>query len=286
MKIGFIGVGVMGRSMVLNLIKNGFSVEIYARHQEKVQDLIDNGIKYHDNIASLAKVTDIIITIVGFPQDVREVYFDEDKVINNARKGTILIDMTTSSPTLAEEIYKAASLKGLHALDCPVTGGDLGAKNGTLTIFAGGDEDIFTKVKPVLQAMGTTIYYVGQAGLGQHAKLANQIAIAGTISGVSEIIAYAKANALEPKALIDVWASGSAGSWQLKNNGARALNGDLRPGFYIKHFIKDMNLALDEAKSKGLDLKMLTTVRDMFQELADKGYGDLGTQAIVEYYKK
>lgn len=285
MKIGFIGVGVMGKSMVRNLKKNNFDVEIFARNQAKVQDLIDEGIVFHSTIKELVEISDIIITIVGFPSDVKEVYFDDDKIINNAKKGTILIDMTTSSPTLAKEIYQKALDNGLYALDCPVTGGDLGAKNGTLTIFAGGDFDIYEKVIPVLKAMGSTIAYVGLSGSGQHAKLANQIAIAGAISAVGEIIAYSKANGLDPKALIEVWASGSAGSWQLKNMAPRALNGDLQPGFYIKHFIKDMNLALDEARSKGLDLKMLTTVRDMFQEMADNGFGNLGTQAIVDYYK-
>jgi 3-hydroxyisobutyrate dehydrogenase/2-hydroxy-3-oxopropionate reductase len=285
MKIGFIGVGVMGKAMVRNLKKNGFDVEIYARHQDKVQDVVNEGVVFHPSIKDLVEISDVVITIVGFPADVKEVYFDDDKIINNAKKGTILIDMTTSSPTLAKEIYQKAKSKDLNALDCPVTGGDLGAKNGTLTIFAGGDYAIYEKVIPILKAMGTTIAYVGEAGSGQHAKLANQIAIAGAISAVSEIIAYAKANGLDPKALVDVWASGSAGSWQLKNMAPRALNGDMKPGFYIKHFIKDMNLAIDEAKSKGLDLKMLTTVRDMFQEMADRGYGNLGTQAIVDYYK-
>ena len=285
MKIGFIGVGVMGTYMVRNLKNKGFNVEIYARNQSKVQALIDEGIVFHDSIKSLVKTSDVVITIVGFPSDVKEVYFDEDKIINNVRPKTILIDMTTSSPTLAKEIYDKASNQGLFALDCPVTGGDLGAKNGTLTIFAGGDKDIYERVEPILKAMGTTIAYVGEAGAGQHAKLANQIAIAGAISAVSEIIAYANANGLDAKALVEVWASGSAGSWQLKNMAPRALNGDMQPGFYIKHFIKDMNLIIEESENKGLSLQMLTTVRDMFQEMANKGYGDLGTQAIVDYYK-
>jgi 3-hydroxyisobutyrate dehydrogenase len=285
MKIGFIGVGVMGRSMVRNLVKNGFEVLIYARNKEKVQDLVAEGLVLVTTIKELVQSSDVVITIVGFPYDVQEVYFDPDKIINNAKPNTILIDMTTSSPTLAEKIYEAARAKGLSSLDCPVTGGDLGAKNGTLTIFVGGDKEVYEKVLPILKAMGTTIAYVGGPGTGQHAKLANQIAIAGAITAVSEMIAYAKANGLDPKALIDVWASGSAGSWQMKNNAPRALNGDLKPGFFIKHFIKDMNLALEEAQDKELQLKMLKTVRDMFQELADRGYQDLGTQAIIDYYK-
>lgn len=285
MRIGFIGAGVMGKSMIRNLKKSDYDVIIYARNHHKVEDLKNEGFKIVKTIKELVELVDVVITIVGFPTDVEEVYFDEDKILNNAKPGTILIDMTTSSPSLAIKIYEAGKAKGLHCMDCPVTGGDIGAKNGTLTIFAGGEQKNYKKILPLLKSMGTTIAYVGQAGSGQHAKLANQIAIAGAISAMSETITYALANGLDAKALVDVWASGSAGSWQMKNMAPRALNGDLQPGFFIKHFIKDMNLALQESKNKNLDLKMLTTVRNMFQELADKGYQDLGTQAIIDYYK-
>lgn len=275
----------MGKSMIRNLKKSDYDVIIYARNHHKVEDLKNEGFKIVKTIKELVELVDVVITIVGFPTDVEEVYFDEDKILNNAKPGTILIDMTTSSPSLAIKIYEAGKAKGLHCMDCPVTGGDIGAKNGTLTIFAGGEQKNYKKILPLLKSMGTTIAYVGQAGSGQHAKLANQIAIAGAISAMSETITYALANGLDAKALVDVWASGSAGSWQMKNMAPRALNGDLQPGFFIKHFIKDMNLALQESKNKNLDLKMLTTVRNMFQELADKGYQDLGTQAIIDYYK-
>lgn len=285
MKIGFIGLGVMGKSMARNLKKAGFDVLIYARNPEKVQDLVSEGFKRYETIKDLVQDSEVVITIVGYPSDVREVYFDADKIIANAKAGTILIDMTTSSPTLAKEIHQKAKEKNIYSLDCPVTGGDLGAKNGTLTIFAGGDREVYEKALPVLEAMGKVITFVGGPGSGQHAKLANQIAIAGTISAVSETIAYAKANGLDPKALVEVWGSGSAGSWQMTNMAPRALNGDLKPGFFIKHFIKDMNLAIEESEDKGLYLKMLKTVRDMFQEMADRGYEDLGTQAIIDYYK-
>jgi 3-hydroxyisobutyrate dehydrogenase len=285
MKIGFIGLGVMGKSMARNLKKAGFDVLIYARNPEKVQDLVSEGFKRYETIKDLVQDSEVVITIVGYPSDVREVYFDADKIIANAKAGTILIDMTTSSPTLAKEIHQKAKEKNIYSLDCPVTGGDLGAKNGTLTIFAGGDREVYEKALPVLEAMGKVITFVGGPGSGQHAKLANQIAIAGAISAVSETIAYAKANGLDPKALVEVWGSGSAGSWQMTNMAPRALNGDLKPGFFIKHFIKDMNLAIEESEDKGLYLKMLKTVRDMFQEMADRGYEDLGTQAIIDYYK-
>ncbi len=285
MKIGFIGLGVMGKSMARNLKKAGFAVSIFARNPEKVQDLVSEGFKRYETIKDLVQDSEVVITIVGYPSDVREVYFDADKIIANAKAGTILMDMTTSSPTLAKEIHQKAKDKNIYSLDCPVTGGDLGAKNGTLTIFVGGEREIYEKALPVLEAMGKVITFVGAPGSGQHAKLANQIAIAGAISAVSETIAYAKANGLDPKALVEVWGSGSAGSWQMSNMAPRALNGDLQPGFFIKHFIKDMNLAIEESEDKGLYLKMLKIVRDMFQEMADRGYQDLGTQAIIDYYK-
>ena len=285
MKIGFIGVGVMGKSMVRNLMKKGFEVEIYARNKDKVTDVLEEGAVFVDEIRKLSQQNDFIITIVGFPSDVRSVYFDEDKILKNAKAGTILIDMTTSSPSLAVEINDKAKEYGIYSMDCPVTGGDIGAKEGTLTIFAGGDFEIYEKILPILQALGTTIVYVGQAGSGQHAKLANQIGVAGAIAAVSEMIAYAKHNGLNPKDLISVWNTGSAASTQLKVSAPRALDGNMNPGFYIKHFIKDMNLAIDEMQKIDIDLKMLHTVRDMYQKLADEGYEDLGTQALVKYYE-
>lgn len=285
MKIGFIGVGVMGTPMVRNLKKNGFEVYIYARNISKVKHLENEGIIIIETIEKLVKIVDVVITIVGMPSDVREVYFDNDKIINNANEGTILIDMTTSSPKLAKEIYLESKKKGLFSLDAPVTGGDIGAKNGTLTIFVGGDYEVYEKCLPVFNAMGKVISYVGEAGCGQHAKLANQIAIAGAISAMAETITYALEFGLDVNELIKVWGSGSAGSWQMVNMGPRALNGDLAPGFYIKHFIKDMNLAIEELKDKNINFKMLIQVRDMFQEMSNRGYENFGTQAIINYYK-
>jgi 3-hydroxyisobutyrate dehydrogenase/2-hydroxy-3-oxopropionate reductase len=285
MKIGFIGVGVMGRSMVLNLRKAGFEVLIYARTKSKVMDLEKEGVVIKDTIKELVSLVDVVITIVGMPSDVREVYFDSDKIINNAKPNTILIDMTTSSPSLAIEIHQKAKEKGLISLDSPVTGGDLGAKNGTLTIFVGGEEIYYKKCLKIFEAMGKVISYVGNPGNGQHAKLANQVAIAGAVSAMSEAIAYGKATGLDVESLVAVWGSGSAGSWQMTNMAPKALKEDFAPGFFIKHFIKDMNLAIEESKSRGIELKMLTTVRDMFVELSNRGYENYGTQAIIDYYK-
>lgn len=287
MKVGFIGVGVMGKSMVYQLVKHGFEVEIYARHIEKVKDVLDKGIKKRNSIKELVQNNDVIITIVGYPSDVEDVYFNNDKIFDNAREGQIVIDMTTSSPTLAKRIYEKFKEKGVSVLDSPVTGGDIGAKNGTLTIFVGGDMEIYEKCLPLFNAMGTCINYVGKAGNGQHAKLANQIAIAGAISAMAETITYAKKQELNVDLLINAWSSGSAGSWQMKNMAPRALKGDMQPGFYIKHFIKDMKLAKEESQKQNVNLEMLNTVLEMFVKLSNKeGYEDLGTQAIIDYYKE
>jgi 3-hydroxyisobutyrate dehydrogenase/2-hydroxy-3-oxopropionate reductase len=272
--------------MVLNLIKAGFKVEIYARHLTKVADLVESDVKLRTSIKELVENNDVIITMVGYPTDVEEVYFAADKLINNAREDTILIDMTTSSPTLAEKIYQVCLTKKLNSLDAPVTGGDSGARNATLTIFVGGDEKIYEKCLPVFKALGKNIAYAGKAGMGQHAKLANQIAIAGAVSAMAETIAYAKEKGLDVDKLIPFWASGSAGSWQLQNMAPRALRGDLEPGFFIKHFIKDMKLAINESEESGLDLKMLHTVYAMFNEFAANGNDNKGTQAIIQYYDK
>lgn len=285
MKIGFIGVGVMGTPMVKNLKRAGFEVYIYARNILKVKHLEGDGIVIIESIKELVSIVDVVITMVGMPSDVKEVYFDSDKIIPNAKAGTILIDMTTSSPRLAKEIYLESKKNGLFSLDAPVTGGDIGAKNGTLTIFVGGDYDAFEKCTLLFEAMGKVISYVGEAGNGQHAKMANQIAIAGNISGMAESLTYALEFGLNVDELIKVWGSGSAGSWQLINNGARALSGNLAPGFYIKHFIKDMNIAIEELKDKNINFKMLTQVRDMFQEMSNRGYENFGTHAIINYYK-
>ncbi|HPN61094.1 MAG TPA: NAD(P)-dependent oxidoreductase [Bacilli bacterium] len=283
MKIGFIGVGVMGSSMVKNLLKKAYAVEIYARHPEKVKEVVQAGATLIPSIATLAAQNELIITMVGFPKDVESIYFDDDKILNHAKAGTIMIDMTTSSPSLAQKIAQAAKTKGLYSLDCPVTGGDIGAKEGTLTIFGGGDEAVFKQVRPILEAMGKTIVYVGQAGMGQHAKLANQIGVAGAMAAVAEMMAYGRAKGLNLEQLIPIWNTGSAASTQLKVSAPRALANNFQPGFYIKHFIKDMKLAISETEN--LDLKMLHTVLKMYEKLASEGCEDLGTQALVKFYE-
>ena len=282
MKIGFIGVGVMGGPMVLNLMKKGFDVSIYTRTKSKAEGVIAAGAHWCDTIADCAAGRDVVITIVGYPKDVEEVYFSEKGILNSADKGTVLIDMTTTSPRLSERIYAAAKEKGMTALDAPVSGGDVGAQKGTLAIMVGGDRDVFDKMHDVFAAMGTNIRYQGGAGCGQHTKMANQIAISGCVAAVCEAIAYAKRCGLDPQDMFDAISTGAAGSWQLTNNGQKIINGDYAPGFYVKHFIKDMNIALDEAQARDLDLTVLHMVRDKYDELAAQGGADEGTQALIK----
>lgn len=285
MDISFIGVGVMGRGMVRNLMKAGHRVHIYSRTKERAQPVIDEGALWYSSVAECAKKSSVIITIVGYPKDVEEVYFGAGGILENAPDHAIVADMTTSSPGLAEKIDEAAKAKGLRALDAPVSGGDSGAKNGTLAIMVGGDKAAFDECLPVFEAMGKSIRYMGKAGSGQHTKMANQIVIAGTISGVCEAIAYANKAGVDAQGMLDAISSGAAASWQLSNNGQKIINGDFAPGFYIKHFIKDMGLAKDEADSRALPLPVLEKTLDTYRALAQKGLGDEGTQALIKAYE-
>ncbi len=285
-KIGFIGVGIMGKSMVRNLMKAGFELHIYARTKSKVEDVIGEGAVFHDCIKDCVESCEAVITIVGFPQDVEEVYFDEQNILDSAAPGTYLIDMTTTSPMLAKKIYEAGSGKGFHVLDAPVTGGDAGAKAGTLSILVGGKKEDYEACMPLFEAMGTNINYQGEAGCGQHAKLANQIMIAGTLSGVCEALTYAKSKGLDLRVLLDSVSTGAAGSKQLDTFGPKILKDDYAPGFFMKHFIKDMKLALMEANRSGLCLEVLSQVLANYEILAAEGHGDLGTQALMKYYEE
>lgn len=285
-KIGFIGVGIMGKSMVRNLMKAGFELHIYARTKSKVEDVISEGAAFHESISECVKDCEAVITIVGFPKDVEEVYFDEGNILDSAREGTYLIDMTTTSPMLAQKIYEEGTKKGFHVLDAPVTGGDTGAKAGTLSILAGGRREDYEACRPLFEAMGTNINYQGEAGCGQHAKLANQIMIAGTLSGVCEAITYAKAKGLDLATVLRSVSTGAAGSKQLDIFGPKILAEDYAPGFFMKHFIKDMKLALTEANMSELSLDVLSQVLANCEELEAEGYGDLGTQALMKYYEE
>ena len=283
-KIGFIGTGVMGKSMIRNLKKAGYELYIYNRTKEKAEELIEEGAVWCDTPGECAKNRDVVITIVGYPKDVEEVYFEEDGILENADEGTYLIDMTTTSPKLSVRIYEAGKKRGLHVLDAPVSGGDVGAKKGILAIMVGGEKKDFEACQNVLAAMGTSIVYEGPAGSGQHVKMANQIAIAGAVSGVCEAIAYTKAMGVDVDTMIETIKGGAAGSWQLSNLGPKMASGDYAPGFYIKHIIKDMKIAEEEAEERELVLPILQKVCEMYQELERQGKGGNGTQGLIEYY--
>ena len=285
-KIGFIGVGIMGKSMVRNLMTAGFELHIYARTKEKVEDVISEGAVFHESIQKCVDGCEAVITIVGFPQDVEEVYFDTGNILDSAKKGAYLIDMTTTSPMLAKKIWEEGSKKGFHVLDAPVTGGDGGARAGTLSILAGGKKEDYEACMSLFKAMGTNINYQGEAGCGQHAKLANQIMIAGALSGVCEALTYGKAKGLNLQTLLDSVSTGAAGSKQLDTFGPKILADDFAPGFFMKHFIKDMKLALTEANMSGLCLEVLSQALANYEVLEAEGYGDLGTQALMKYYEE
>lgn len=285
-KIGFIGVGVMGRSMVRNLMKNGYEVSVYNRTKLKADEVVKEGAIWCDDVKSCAKGKDAVITIVGYPEDVREIYFGKNGILENADKGTVVIDMTTTSPKLSVEIYEEGKKRGVECLDAPVSGGDVGAKSGTLSIMVGGEKEVFDKCLDIFRCMGTTIIYEGKAGNGQHTKMANQIAIAGAVSGVCEAITYARGAGLDVQTMLDSISEGAAGSWQMSNMAPRMLKGDFDPGFYIKHFIKDMKIAKEEAGDVNIDLKVLDTVLKMYESLENNNLGDLGTQGLLKYYQE
>ncbi len=284
-KIGFVGVGIMGKSMVRNLMKAGFEVSIYTRTKSKVEDVIGEGAVWCDSVAECAKGRDAVISIVGYPKDVIEVYFGPTGILANADKGTYVIDMTTTSPKLAVQIFEEAEKLGLHAIDAPVTGGDSGAKAGTLTILAGGKKEDFDACMPVFEAMGKNINYEGKAGNGQHTKMCNQIAIAGALAGACEAMVYAKNVGLDVDVMLKSISTGAAGSAQMNNVASKALKDDYNPGFFLKHFIKDMSLADEEATAVSVKLDVLEDVLQMCKGLEEEGMGDLGTQALIKHYK-
>jgi 3-hydroxyisobutyrate dehydrogenase len=282
--IGFIGLGVMGKSMARNLLKGGYPLLVYTRTKEKANDLIEEGAVWKETVAQLAKEADVVITMVGYPKDVEEIYFGEEGILANVKESTYVIDMTTSTPSLAEKIYKAAKARNVYALDAPVSGGDIGAKEGKLTIMVGGDEEVFSACKPILERLGTNIVLQGKAGAGQHAKMCNQIAIASNMIGVCEALAYAKRSGLDPLKVLESISQGAAGSWSLSNLAPRMLAGDFQPGFYVKHFIKDMKIALEEAEKMNLQLPGLALAKSMYEELAKAGEENSGTQALYKRY--
>jgi len=283
--IGFIGTGVMGKSMAGHLMKAGYRVHVYTRTKEKAAGLLANGAVWEASPGSLAAASNVIFTMVGYPSDVESIYFGQAGLIANAKGGTYLIDTTTSRPDLARKIAKEAASKGLHALDAPVSGGDVGARNASLTIMVGADERDFAAVKPLLEILGQTVVLQGGPGSGQHTKMANQIIIAANLMGAVEALTYAKAAGLDPRTVLSSIGAGSAGSWQLSNMAPRMLDGDFEPGFYAKHLLKDLRIALDAAREMKLDLPLLSLAERLFALLSEKGYSEKGTQALFLLYE-
>ena len=286
MKLGFIGTGVMGAAMAGHLQTAGNELYVYNRTKEKAQGLIDGGATWCDDVKTVAEAADIIFTIIGMPTDVENVYLAEDGLIGNAKVGTILVDMTTSEPELAKKIYDIGVSKKIFCVDAPVTGGDVGAKNATLTIFLGGDSDICMKLMPYFEIIGQHIIYLGAAGSGQHGKMANQIAVAGATVGMVESLTYARAAGIDLTKVQEAVSTGAGGSWQMTNMAPRVIAGNFDPGFYIKHFIKDMKIALTEAKANKIDLLGLELAIIQYEKLQNNGLENLGTQGLYKLYEK
>jgi 3-hydroxyisobutyrate dehydrogenase len=284
--VGLVGTGVMGKSMAGHFIQAGYEVHIYNRTKSKAQDLLDQGAHWQDSPGLLAQQCDVIITMVGFPKDVEEIYLGENGILSNTKPGSYVIDMTTSSPMLAIEIYEKALTRQVFSLDAPVSGGDIGAKEARLSIMVGGSREAFDAMLPLFEKIGTNIVYQGDAGAGQHTKMCNQIAIASNMMGVVEALVYAKKSGLDPSTVLKSIESGAAGSWSLSNLAPRIIAGNFAPGFYVKHFIKDMKIALQSAEEMKVELPGLTLAKSLYEQLAASGEEDSGTQALFKIIDK
>jgi len=280
--IAWIGTGVMGHAMVSHLLDAGYPITIYTRSKEKALDLSDRATVV-DSVEEAVKDADVVISIVGYPADVNSVY---QRVFKSAKQNALLIDMTTSSPTLAIELNQQAKAHGLRMMDAPVSGGDIGAKNATLTIMVGGDQTDYEEALEILKHLGKTITHIGAAGFGQHCKMANQIVIAGNIAAVSESLHYMLATGLDPQKALTAIGGGSASSWQLLNNGPKMLSKNFDPGFYIHHFVKDLDLIEEESGKVDITLPVVHQVLELYRQLIEEGDRELGTQALIRAYRK
>ena len=279
-RISWIGTGVMGRSMCGHLLAGGARVAVFTRTREKAQPLLDRGAVWADCPRVAAAQGDVVFTMLGFPADVRSVYFSDDGLLAGVRRNAVLVDMTTTEPSLAIDIAQAASARGAAALDAPVSGGDVGAQNATLAIMIGGDVSALDRVRPLLEAMGRTIVHEGPPGTGQHTKMCNQIVIAGTMIGVCESLLYGARAGLDLNTMLQSIRGGAAGCWTLENLAPRVLKGNFDPGFMVDHFIKDMGIALDEAARMRLALPGLALVRQLYLAVAAQGHARSGTHAL------
>jgi 3-hydroxyisobutyrate dehydrogenase len=282
--VAFIGTGVMGRSMAGHLLAAGHPVLVFNRTKAKALPLLESGARWRDSAGAAAAQAGVVITMLGFPQDVEQTYLAPGGIIDRARPGALLVDMTTSSPLLARRISAAASARGLEALDAPVSGGDVGAREARLVIMAGGEPAAFERARPVLSLLGGNISLQGPAGAGQHCKMANQIAVCVGMVAWCEALAYARGAGLDPKRVLASISGGAAGGWSMTNLAPRALAGDYAPGFYVKHIRKDIGIAIASAREMGLELPGLECAGKLYDRVASMGWEELGTQALYRLY--
>lgn len=285
-KIGFVGLGVMGNSMAKHLLNAGHELFVYNRTQAKADELVCLGANRCRTAKEAAEQADVVMTIVGYPQDVEEVYFSQEGLFAGAHPASLFIDLTTSTPSLAIKIAETAVQRGIKALDAPVSGGDLGAREARLTTMVGGDLVTFEEAKPLLSVFSGKVTWQGNAGAGQHTKMANQIMIAGTMTGMVELLVYAEATGLDLETVLETVGGGAAANWSLTNYAPRILKKDYSPGFFAKHFLKDLKIALAEAEKLNLSLPGTHLAAQLYQRLCDEGYGDDGTQALIKLWKK
>lgn len=279
-RIGWIGTGIMGRPMCGHVLSGGYRTSIYNRTKSKAEELINKGAVWCTSPEEVAKNSDIIITILGYPEDVREVYFGKEGIFTSLKSGTVIVDMTTTEPSLSIEIYNKAKDKGVYAVDAPVSGGDVGAINAKLSIMVGGDEEIVSSIIPLLKLLGHQIVYEGGPGAGQHTKVCNQITVGGVMTGICEALLYSYKAGLDPDTMIKTVCAGAASTWLMENLGPRIIDNDFKPGFFVEHFIKDLGIAIAECKRMNLDLPGLNLSMELYEKTRDLGYGKLGTQAL------
>ncbi|MTV82095.1 NAD(P)-dependent oxidoreductase [Secundilactobacillus folii] len=286
MKLGFIGTGVMGGPIAQHLLDAGNELYVYNRTKAKTDSLVANGATFEDTPAQIAQQANIIFSMVGYPSDVEAIYFGEEGIFSRLTAGKIVVDMTTSTPTLAVKIADAAKKMGAAALDAPVSGGDVGAQNATLTVMVGGDQETYERVKPLFEKVGQSVHLFGEAGKGQHTKMANQIMIAGTMTGTVEMMVYAQHAGLNMTDVLATLSSGGAANWSMANYAPRILKGDYTPGFFAKHFLKDLRIALDEADKMHLKLPATALAKQLYETMVDdKQLGDDGTQGLIKIYE-
>jgi 3-hydroxyisobutyrate dehydrogenase-like beta-hydroxyacid dehydrogenase len=284
-QIAWIGTGVMGSSMAGHLLRAGHTVKVYNRTLAKAIALQQElGAVACESVAEAVVGAEVVFTMVGYPRDVEEVYLSQGGIFENITPGTICVDMTTSSPSLAVKLSNKASEIGVRMLDAPVSGGDIGARNATLSIMVGGDAEAYSEVQSLLALLGQNISYMGPAGFGQHTKAANQIAVAGATVAMTEAIVYAQGVGLDPARMLTAIGGGAAGSWQISNMAPRVLQKDFEPGFYVRHFIKDMEIIVSEAVARGIKLEILPSVLELYVDLERRGFGSLGTQSLIKRY--